>query len=372
MFFHDKGDTLAKRRNNSNMKNSIALIALALAFFAVPASGLSLEAHETSTPTSLSAAMMPQATMADVPVQAGKPGISVPGKRLALHDTGIKGQATTTGPDTQTQSPPEPQEQTVQELSGSRASFIDQNLEVDDQVLMDQKGVRIELKNAFVEVYDGWFQISIRTTNHSKHTINIDALDASVNGYMVNTNIDSYRICFSLADLQRAGVSAIREFEMVLVASDYKTNKVITRSDVITVRTHAYDTEQEAPNDSGTVALDAGGVKVVAKGIGKAVTMEGLDWTVLNVYIENNSRQPLTFLTNRILVNGVKVRGALAATVCVGKKAYAQILVSQEDLDEAAIVNVKTVTFSLRAYNRKRLLFGKRLATHTVTVHASN
>jgi hypothetical protein len=263
---------------------------------------------------------------------------------------------------------------------------VDTRIVLDDQVLIDKKDVFVKIEDIFVRGIDGWLQVWMTVQNNTGRKIEIRAESVSVNGYMVesmfasnyyftiyfsNNNDARGCISFSVAGLRRAGITAIREFEMILVASDLLTEKEIARSKTVTLHNRAFDTEQRAPDTSGTLIHDKANVKIVAFGIRSTIAPIGLERTILPLYIENNSKQPLHFVTRKIIVNGVPVHGALAITVEPGKKAFCEILVNQVDLDANQIRKVDTAALSLHAFNARYPQIGTRLNTKMVTLQAN-
>ncbi len=164
---------------------------------------------------------------------------------------------------------------------------------VEEQVLMEQDGIKVTLTGIDAEGFMGP-ELKILAENDSDKPVIIQTADASINGIMANPSIScniepgkkaNDSITFSASALEAACISTIKDVEIKLLVLDPDTFQTIYKTDAITVSTSATDYVQEY-DDSGSVALDRDGYKVVVKRLDSEESIFGAE---LYVYVENNS-----------------------------------------------------------------------------------
>lgn len=223
-----------------------------------------------------------------------------------------------------------------------------QEAAITETVLVDEEGVKITAKSLET---DGLFgtEVKLLIENNSGKDLTFQCRNASVNGYMVETMmsvdvVDGKKandsLTFLRSDLEVCGISTIADMEFsfhIFTSEDWKTYLDTAQ---IQLQTSAADTYEYAFDDSGDLAYDGNGVKVVIKGLVKDSSVLGPG---ILVYIENNSEKDITVQTRDVSVNGFMVDAMFSSDVATGKRAVDTITFLKSELEENEIVEIGTV-----------------------------
>lgn len=145
------------------------------------------------------------------------------------------------------------------------------NVTVDEQVLMDTEGIKVTLKSLNTGGFMGP-ELKLLIENDGTKSVTVQARDVSINGIMVNPMFScdvepgkkaNSEIIFMSSELKTAGIDAIKDVELKLHVIDSSSYNALFDTEPINVTTSA-DYVQKY-DDSGTVALDSDGIKVVVK-----------------------------------------------------------------------------------------------------------
>ncbi|WP_421688163.1 hypothetical protein [Ureibacillus sp. MALMAid1270] len=108
-----------------------------------------------------------------------------------------------------------------------------------------------------------------------------------------------------------------KKFELYIIDADSWDE--IAVSDLIKLTTSADPNFVQEYDDSGFVAYDADGVKVVVKKLNSSESFWGAD---VYLYIENNTEKDITIQARDVDINGFMVEPAFSSDVGAGKKAF--------------------------------------------------
>lgn len=226
---------------------------------------------------------------------------------------------------------------------------------VAETVLVDTEGIKITAKGL---ENDGLFGSSLKLLieNNSGKDLTVQARNASVNGYMVETMLSADvvngkkandTLTFSSSSLEAAGIKAIADMEFsfhIFTTSDWET---YLDTPQIQIKTSIADTYQYSYDDSGEVAYNQNGVKIVIKGLSKEDSLLGPG---IVVYMENTGDKDLTVQTRDVSINGFMVDAIFSSDVMVGKRAVDSITFMDSDLEENGITEITEVELSFHIF----------------------
>lgn len=228
---------------------------------------------------------------------------------------------------------------------------------VAEQVLYDANNVKITATGLSED--DSWFgtSLTLLIENNSDQSLTIQARDANVNGYMVDTSMSANvaagmkandSLVFQTSGLEECGIEQIASMEFSFTMLNSDTFETVFDSDVITVNTSIAEGYTQTYDDSGTVLLDANGIKIVGKGLSTDDSFWGPG---VILYIENNSDQNIEVQTRDTSVNGFMVTSTISESVLVGKKAITAVQFYDTDLESNGITDITSVNLSFHIFN---------------------
>lgn len=226
---------------------------------------------------------------------------------------------------------------------------------VAETILVDTEGIKITAKGL---ENDGLFGSSLKLLieNNSGKDLTVQARNASVNGYMVETMLSADvvngkkandTLTFSNSSLEAAGIKAIADMEFsfhIFTTSDWET---YLDTPQIQIKTSIADTYQYSYDDSGEVAYNQNGVKIVIKGLSKEDSLLGPG---IVVYMENTGDKDITVQTRDVSINGFMVDAIFSSDVMVGKRAVDSITFMDSDLEENGITEITEVELSFHIF----------------------
>jgi len=226
------------------------------------------------------------------------------------------------------------------------------DISIDEQVVLDQGGIKVTLKSLDMESTWGP-TISLQIENNSDKAVSVQTLGSSVNGIMISTWFScdigigkkaNTELSYMTEDLDRAGITVIKDIEFYLNVYDTDTYDTIFDSDMIQVTTSADPSYEQAYDTSGTMVYDKDGCKFVVQG----VNMDDSYWGAsIYVYVENNSDKNINIYAQNVSIDGYMIDPYFSCEVYAGKKAYAVMTFMDEDLISNGIEKIGTMEFDL-------------------------
>lgn len=247
---------------------------------------------------------------------------------------------------------------------GIGSDVSDEENEIESQVLYEEDG--IEVTAVSIEPYYGensnWISrlidklsynsqegycLELKLENTGDRTLSITVVDGSVNGYMCNFTEDgegdvvayvsagrteTCTLYFLEDDLEDAGIKTILEVEFRMEIENADGDVDI--SDFMTVTTQSYGEETQEYDDSGTVAYDEDGLKIVYQGID-----QDTEYFYLKFYMENESGQDIHLIANAadtVVLNDTYTlyTSEIDIDLMDGKKVIHTLRLSKDDLEE--------------------------------------
>ncbi len=244
----------------------------------------------------------------------------------------------------------------AENISSENTSEKPKEAVIEEQVLFDDKNIKITAKS--LETSGSLFgpELKLIIENNSNENITVQANYVSVNGIMVENSLSSEvaagkkandALTLYSSDLELAAIDTIKDIELIFNIFNTDTWDTITMSDKITITTSATSYVQ-AYDDSGAVAIDENGIKIVIKKIDSEDSFWGAD---VLVYIENNRDQDVTIQAQNVSINGFMIDPIFSSDVLSGKKAYDTITFMESDLEENSITDIKDIELSFHVFD---------------------
>lgn len=227
---------------------------------------------------------------------------------------------------------------------------------ISEAVLVDEAGVKITAKRLET---DGIFgpEIKLLIENDSGKDLTFQCRNASVNGYMVETmmSVDVVNgkkandgLTFMESDLEACGIDAIADMEFAFHIFDMAEWETYLNTNAIQIKTSIADTFEYTYDDSGDLAYEGNGVKIVVKGLAEDTSIFGPS---IVVYIENTGDKDVTVQTRDVSINGFMVDALFSCDVVAGKRAVDTITFMDSDLEENDITAIENVELSFHVFD---------------------
>lgn len=227
---------------------------------------------------------------------------------------------------------------------------------VDEQVVMDRDGIKITVKSLALDGIWGP-SLKVHVANNRDDSVTIQVRDLAINGIMVDyifsCDVTAGKqahdeITFMSSELEAAGIEIIREIEFKFHVFDAESWDTIFDSEPIVITTSAAESSTQEYDDSGYLALDQNGFKIVIKYIDSEESFWGAD---IYVYIENNSNTDATIQIRDMSVNGFMIEPIFSCDVLAGKKAYDTITFLETDLSDNGITRIDELEFKFHIFD---------------------
>ena len=250
--------------------------------------------------------------------------------------------------------------QTTQEKQSDTASVqntspTSSSVSINETEIFNQNGIKVTAKDFTKGTFGPGINLLIE--NDSNKSITVQARDASVNGYMVETMMSSDvaagkkvndTLTFSNSDLNAAGITTVADMEFSLHIFDPSSWETVVDSAPIKINTSVASSYTYSYDDSGNQAYNGNGVEVVVKGLS-----EGGSWLgpAVVVYINNTSGQNITVQAKDVSVNGFMVDPFFSSEIISGKHAIDTITFSSSELEKNGISTINDIELSFHIFN---------------------
>lgn len=241
-------------------------------------------------------------------------------------------------------------EEAITEAIDSKAPASD--ITIEEQVLFEQDGLKVTATEYVVDSIwgDG---IKLLIENNGTSDVGLGCTALIVNDYMI-TDLFSSTVAagkkdydtlnLSSSSLQAAGIENVGKIEVYFHTFDPDSYMTITDIDCVTIKTSAYDSMDNTPNDAGQELYNDDGIRIVGKYVD-----EGSFWgTAVLLYIENNSGKNAIIQCDDMSVNGFMVTPFFSDTVYDGKKSISDITLLSSELEENNISSVDEIELKFK------------------------
>lgn len=230
-----------------------------------------------------------------------------------------------------------------------------QEATISETILLDESGVKITAKSLDTDGFMG-ADLKILIENNSGKDLTFQCRNTSVNGYMIDSMmsvdvVDGKKandsITFLNADLKTCGIDTIADMEFsfhIFTTDDWES---YLDTPQIQLKTSAADTYRYTFDDSGDIAYNEKGIKIVVKGLAENSSIFGPS---IIVYLENNSDNNITIQARDVSINGFMVDAIFSSEVLMGKKAIDTITFMSSDLEENEITYIESIELSFHVF----------------------
>lgn len=227
---------------------------------------------------------------------------------------------------------------------------------INETVLVDEPGVKITANGLEVGGIFGP-EVKLLIENNSGKDLTFQCRNSSVNGYMVETmmSVDVVNgkkandsLTFVSSDLKTCGISEIADMEFSFHVFDSESWEDYLNTDKIQLRTSIAESFEYIYDDSGNIAYEGNGVKIVIKGLAEDESLFGPS---IVTYIENTGDKDITVQTRDVSVNGFMVDATFSCDVTTGKRAVDTITFMESSLEENGITSIDDVELSFHVFD---------------------
>lgn len=218
-----------------------------------------------------------------------------------------------------------------------------------ERMVYDADGVRItvlslDMKGSFMGP-----DIKLLVENFGTENVTVQMRRLSVNDLMIDGVFScdvaagkkaNDGITLMASDLQAAGIAQIQTiaFSFHIFLTD--TGETLTDSEMILLETTSDRSYVQTYDDSGFVAVDESGVRVVIKELESEDSYWGAE---LHIFAENDSGRDIAIQARNVSVNGFMVDPAFFCEITAGKKAFDTITFFESDLADNGISAITDV-----------------------------
>ena len=191
---------------------------------------------------------------------------------------------------------------------------------IQETVIVDNDILTITAKSFSADASIFGPSIKLLIENHSDKTIVVQALNASVNGFMIDTTFSSTidpgkksydNLTFNSTDLKDANITTLNDIEFVIYAFDNDTWDSVFTSDIINIQTSSINEIESNYNSDGDEIFNNDSVKIIYQGM-RDDPYWGIEFVF---YIENNSDKNIIVQVNTISINGFMVDSIMSPTI---------------------------------------------------------
>lgn len=227
---------------------------------------------------------------------------------------------------------------------------------IDEQIIFEGNDIKVTATGLDVEGIFGP-SITVLIENNSAKNITVQSRNSSVNGVMVDTMFSSDvaagkkandSITLSSTDLENAAITTIKDIELSLHIMDADSWDSILDTDIIVLQTSADASFVQEYDDSGFVAYDGDGVKIVVKKLNSSDSFWGSD---VYLYIENNTNTGITVQARDVSINGFMVDPLFSCDIVAGKKAFDTISFMESDLTDNNITDIMDLELKFHIFD---------------------
>ncbi|MBR2264097.1 MAG: hypothetical protein IJ917_07130 [Firmicutes bacterium] len=237
----------------------------------------------------------------------------------------------------------------------SAASSASTDVTIEEQVLIDQDGVKVTATEYVTDMI--WGEgIKLMLENDTSKDITVGCTALIVNDYMISdlfvSNVaagkkSNDKLYLSSSGLKAAGIDNVGQIEIYFHVYDSDSFETLFDPDCVTIRTSAYDQMDTTPDDAGTELYQADGIRIV----GKAVDENSFWGSAILLYCENNSGRNVGITVEDMSINGFMMTPYFSSTVYDGKKALDDITILSTELESNGINSIDEVELKFHMYD---------------------
>lgn len=240
----------------------------------------------------------------------------------------------------------------VKSPSGVTGDTPKAQITIAETVLYDAGGVKVTA-TGLEDNYLGK-QVKLLVENETGRSLIVTSEDLSVNGYMMPlssfyTEVAAGKkandtITLLSSELKQSGIDTVAQIQFRIAVKDGENWTSVANSDLLTLSTSAAPYEQPV-DDSGDTLYNAGGIRVVCKGLKQDVIWDG---TVV-FFMENTCGKDIYVYAENVSVNGFMQTASLWSSLRSGTKIIdGMSMLNLSDLQIDSIDQIENIEFNLR------------------------
>ena len=223
---------------------------------------------------------------------------------------------------------------------------------VEEQQIYDKSDLSVTLHSIDYSATIGP-QLKLTIENKSHKDIIVQAPYSVVNGYMISPELNvtvasgksaGGELSLPYFNLAIANITSLKQIQFALKILDKESYNPIATSDLISVSTSADKGEEDKCDESGQIAYDKDGVKIILKGVNTDRAYS--DGAELIVYMCNDTDENIAIQTKTVTVNGYDMTSSMNRSILSGKKAVDVVTFYALDMEEYDIESIDSVSVS--------------------------
>lgn len=241
-----------------------------------------------------------------------------------------------------------------EDVSGDNETAPKQDISIEEQVLMDQDGIKVTALEYTVDsIWGDSVKLMVENNSDKDYTVTCDAL--IVNDFMISdlfiTEVAAGKkanetLNLSSSELEAAGIDNVGKIEIYFRAHDENYDTLFENVHA-EIKTSAYDSMDTTVDDAGTELYNENGIRIV----GKTVDENSFWGTAILLYIENTAGKNVGISVDDMSINGFMLSPFFSTTVYDGKKSVDEITIFSSDLEENNITSIDEVELKFHLYN---------------------
>lgn len=251
-------------------------------------------------------------------------------------------------------------EQETGEVSAPEDSSQEAEVSIQEQVLLEQEGLKITAKELTEDSIWGP-AVAVLIENSGQQDVTVQIRNMSVNGIMADPMFScevaagksaNDTITLMSSSLEAAGITTIQNMEFSFHIFDTESWDTIVDTEMIRLATSADGTQEQTVNNSGTKVLEQDGISITIQELDSEESFWGAD---VYVYIENNSSRNITVQARSVSINGFMVEPIFSPEVVAGKKAFNSITFMESDLSNNGITSIDEMEISFHVFETESM-----------------
>ena len=226
-----------------------------------------------------------------------------------------------------------------------------------ESVLVDESSIKITALDLNLKDALWGPELKLLIENNGEKDVTAVVKYAVINDIMVENMLScdvqagkkaNDEITFLAESLEVSGITTIKDIELVFEIYDTETLETLFVSKPASISASSDSAFVQKVDDSGAVAVDENGVKIVIKQLDSKNSITGID---VYVYVENNTDDPIAVQTMDESVNGYMITPYFYCNVLPGKKAFSAISFFEEYLKDNNITEIKELELKFEINN---------------------
>ena len=245
-----------------------------------------------------------------------------------------------------------PKTDTDSEPAKNESSENAGNITIEEQVLIDQSGIKITAVGYETgSIWGDGIKLLLENNTDKDYMIGCDAL--IVNDYMISDLFAqtvaagkkaTETMHLSTSQLNAAGITTVGKVEMYFHAYDDDSYDDLFRNVYSEVHTSEFENMDTEADDSGVELYNSNGIRI----IGKTVDEDSFWGMAILLFCENNSGRNVSIHVDDMSINGFMMTPYFASTVFSGKKAIDDITIMSSDLEASGVESIEEAELKFR------------------------